>query len=190
MSCNLSQGESLPCKTYIGGVKEVFFIPSVAYDRFIAALTIDATTQVVTDIDGAASAFTAYRYELKVGAGNSFVETPEFSEEGGAAYNQELQISLLGFGAALRKELIKMVIQRKMIIVVRDSNNNLQLMGYDNGAEVSAGTIDRGIQMSDFYGRKLTFMSKTSQPAYFLAPYTAIPFDNFVSVEVSPAYDL
>ena len=161
---------------------------SAAYDTFIAALTIDLSTQVITDVAGADNTFTAFRYELKAGPGNSFIETPEFSEEGGAAYNQELQISLLGFDAVTRRELHRMVTQRKLVIIVRDFQNNLVVMGYDNGAEVSAGTIDRGIQMSDFYGRKLTFSAKTTKPACFMSPYAATPLDNFDAILVSPAY--
>jgi hypothetical protein len=188
MSCNLSQGETLPCKIFPGGIKEIFLFQTADFNGIVGGLTIDSSTKVITAIAGAADEFTAYRYELKTGAGNTFLETPEFSEEGGVAYNQELQISLLGFSAALRKELISVVANRRLLIVVRDSNNNLVLMGYDNGAEVSAGTIDRGAQLSDFHGRKLTFMAKTAQPAYFLAPFTTTPLDNFTAIDVSPAY--
>lgn len=188
MACNLSAGRELPCKEYSGGIKEVFFFGSSQYYEFIGALTIDGTNDNITAIAGSADTFQAYRYDLKPGAGNTFVENIEANEEGGLAYTQELNISLNGMTNSYRKELIQLARNRRLLIAVRDSNNNLRLMGYDNGAEVSGGSYDTGANLGDFFGTKLTFRAMTTKPAYFFAAFTSVPFDNFAAVEVLPSY--
>ncbi len=188
MACILTAGRELPCKEYSGGVKEVLFIGSNQFYDFKGALTIDGTNDNITAIAGSADTFQAFRYDLKPGAGNTFIETIEANEDGGIAYSQELNISLNGFSNTWRKELILLARNRRLLIAVRDSNENLWLMGYDNGAEVTGGSHDRGAVLSDFTGSKLTFTAMTTKPAYAFAAFTTNPFDNFAAVEVSPSY--
>lgn len=188
MACILTAGRALACKEFSGGVKEVMFMGSDVFNDFIAAITLDGTNDNITAVAGSAGAFDAYRYELKPGAGNTFVETIEANDEGGIAYNQELNISLNGLTNTYRKELITLARNRRLLVIVRDSNNSLWLMGYDNGAEVVGGSHDRGAALSDFYGSKLTFRAMTVKPAYAFAAYTSVPLDNFTAIAVSPAY--
>ena len=53
-------------------------------------------------------------------------------------------------------------------IVVRSMTDQFFLMGLDQGADVSAGTISSGSALSDFNGYGLTFTAQEVSPANFL----------------------
>ena len=64
MACSVTNGRKIPCKSAVGGIKNIFFGP---YDTATADLTPDASTGVIT-----LTTADFYKYEVK---GNSSLET-------------------------------------------------------------------------------------------------------------------
>ena len=58
-------------------------------------------------------------------------------------------------------------------VIIQDYNNNAFLMGAENGAEVSGGTIVTGAGMGDLSGYTLTLTGQELKPANFLEGATA-----------------
>ena len=53
-------------------------------------------------------------------------------------------------------------------IIVEDYNKNVFVMGLENGADVSGGTIVTGAAMGDLSGYTLTFSGMEKVPANFI----------------------
>jgi hypothetical protein len=180
MACNLSAGRLLDCKTDIGGIQEVLFAD---WNILNGSITLDANEQI-TDFDAA----TLYRFELK-GGSNSFNQEITANGDAGTVFvTQTLVIQWNNLTATYRKEMANLIRNRRLVIFVRDNNDNIAAVGLDAGAEVTAGTFANGANRGDFSGTMLTFTAECRKQANFVEPFTDVPFDNIPNATISPAY--
>ncbi len=177
MSCSLTQGFSLDCKDYIGGIKAVMFVEI----GNLGALTL--TGNAVSGI----VATTAFKYELPKGVG-SMVETIQSSVENGTIfYENVINIKIHKLTAAKRDE-IKLLAQNRLAIFVLDNNNNQWLVGHTYGADLTAGTLTSGVAFGDLNGFDLTFTSQEATPMLSCGTGSSAPFDNLSNLTVSPSF--
>lgn len=160
MACDLTLGRTEQCKDSVGGLKAVYFVNFGDFD----ALTYDATN---TDaIDSLATSANAYKYELK--GTSSFEQTFVSSRENGTTFfEQALNLTLKKLDKATHKEL-KLMAYGRPHVIVEDYNGNFFVMGLENGAEITGGTIVTGAAMGDLSGYTLTLSSQEKVPANFL----------------------
>ncbi len=168
MACDLSLGRKEPCKDVVGGIKNVYFI-----DFGDMTLTFDSTDTDV--IESVGSSVASFKYEVK---GNSSLEqTVNSSRENGTTfYEQTLNLTLHKLTKEDNKEL-KLMAYGRPHVVVEDYNKNLMIMGLENGADVSGGTIVTGAAMGDLSGYTLTLTGMETMPANFIektAPTEAV----------------
>ena len=150
MACNLTKGRLEPCKDVVGGLKAVYFTDFG---------DLGTVTKVDDEITVLSGTFTAYKYDLK--GGSSFEQAITSSRENGTTYfEQTLNLTL--------KKL-----SNRPHVAVEDYNGNVFVMGLENGAEVTGGTIVTGAAMGDLSGYTLTFVGQEVQPANFVAAPTA-----------------
>ena len=168
MSCSITNGRSLPCKSAVGGLKNIYFSN---YDADIAAL-VPAAGVITFD-----NTEEFYKYEIK---GNSSLETTITSsrENGTTFYESTLSATFTYLDSATQEE-IKLLAAGRPQVVIEDYNGNFFLMGKDHGAEVSGGTIVTGAAMGDLSGFTLTLTAQETAPPFFsdepaLATYTPI----------------
>lgn len=180
MACALTTGGTLDCKNQVGGGKEIFFAP---WDILNNSITYGASGEV-TDFDAA----TLYRYEGK-GAQLSFnQEVTANGDNNGVFYTQTVEFTLPDMTYARRSELMRMIQNRRLVIFIRDNHNTIYMVGIDQGAEVTAGTVGVGGAYADLRGAKLTFTAECRELAPMVEQYTTNPFDNIATATVSPAY--
>ena len=163
MACTLTTGRQLPCKSAFGGIKKVLF----ADFGNIGDITVGATGE--TTFDGT---LTWFEYEVK---GNSSLETTVTSsrENGTTFYTQTLNLTLTYLDAETQQELQKLAVARPYI-VVEDYYSNRFLVGAENGAECTGGTVVTGAAAGDLSGFTLTFEGMEETAPYFLdAPVSA-----------------
>ena len=167
MPCDISSGRLLACKDSVGGIKNVYFIPytSVVQDDIV----FDANEQITSF---GASAPTAYRFQLK--GGSSLDQTITSSRDNGTTYFEQALTLTLQKVDYLTNNQIKYLAWSRPIVVVEDYNNNLMVVGLENGAEVTGGTIVSGTAMGDLYGYTLTLSGMEKAPASFLTSISAI----------------
>lgn len=141
MACNVSNGRVLPCKSSVGGLKNVFFGP---YSTVTAALSPSSGSITLNDAES------FYKYEIK---GNSSVETTITSsrENGTTFYETAVNLTFTYLDVATQEQ-IKLLAHGRPQIVVEDYNGNFFLIGKDHGAEVTGGTIVTGAAMGDLSG--------------------------------------
>ena len=157
MACDLTGGRAKPCKDAVGGIRKIHFVD------FNDLGTVTLTDDEVTDIGGT---FTYHTYDVK---GNSSLETNINSsiENGTTFFEQVVNLTLHKLSKEDNKEL-KLMAYGRPHVVVEDYNKNLFLMGLENGADVSGGTIVTGAAMGDLSGYTLTLTGMEKVPANFL----------------------
>lgn len=181
MPCTLSSGRLLKCKDKIGGIKTIFL---GLHSDFTTGVVVDNSSQEIDTLPTA----NIWRYELSQAAGD-FIETITSSVENGTVFwNQVVNISLMQLTAEDRLEL-QNVAQSRLAVFVLDNNDNIWMIGQYDSAELTAGTAATGTAKGDANGYTLTFTATEKLPARRLTDMTAgIPFDNFTTITVSPAY--
>lgn len=158
MACTLTTGRKLPCKTGFGGIKKVYFAD---YDS-LGTLTLD-TDNNITAFSGSP---TWYQYDIK---GNSSLETSITSsrENGTTFYTQTLNLTLTYLDNATKEEIQLLAVSRPHI-VVEDYYGNEFLLGYENGCELTGGTIVTGAAAGDLSGFTMTFEGQEELAPYFV----------------------
>ncbi len=174
MACDLTKGRALPCRESVGGIKAVYFVDFG--DLGDITLT-SATDDTISDMDGT---FDAYKYELK--GASSVEQTINASRENGTVFfDQAVNLTLPQLSKEDNNEL-KLMAYGRPHIVVEDYNGNAYLVGRENGADVTGGTIVSGAAMGDLSGYTLTFNAMERTAANFIAGAVAgNPFEGMTS---------
>jgi hypothetical protein len=180
MACELTTGFTLGCLEGIGGVREVLI---ANFDDFTSGITFDAVTG---EVDGLPTA-TLYRYVPFRNSG-SYIETVNKNLETGTLYfSQEVGWTFGKLNQDMRNEFLN-VAKAKMIVFVRTNDDQILMIGSGEGSQLTAGTVQSGQQKADLMGYQVTTVAEELVPAIHLEPFTTVPFDNFASITVSPAY--
>ena len=161
MACLLTTGRKLPCKSAFGGIKKVLF----ADYGTIATVVVDASTKEATFTD-ASPAPVWFEFDVK---GNSSLETTVTSsrENGTTFYTQTLNLTLTYLDAKTQAELQLLAVSRPYI-VVEDYYSNRFLCGFENGMEVTGGTVVTGAAAGDLSGFTLVFEGMEETAPFFL----------------------
>ena len=177
MACNLSKGRNEVCKDSIGGLAGVYFLNYT-------------TSSFTKNADGEVTAFpsgsTVYFYQLK--GTSAYTETVNTSRENGTTFfSQELVLNLKKLTNEMTTQL-KLMSYGRPQIVVHTMNGDALLVGEEEGADVTAGTIQTGGTLGDLYGYSVTFTGQEQFPASFISgstfgnPFTALTGDGLPTV--------
>jgi len=166
MACNLTLGRNEPCKDQIAGLNAVYFI-----NYSTGSYALDAN-DVVTSFP---TSSTAYLYQLK--GANSYTETVNTSRDNGTTFfSQAVSLTLKKLDAATTKQFKLMAYGRPQI-VVQTRNGDSLLVGKNEGADMTAGTIVTGQAYGDLSGYTAVFTGNEPLPANFITGSTlANPF--------------
>jgi len=169
MACLLTRSRAEACKDTVAGIKEIYFVDY----GLLGAYTLGSSDEITNATS--ASDITAHKYLVK--GNNSFETTINASRENGTVfYEQVLNITLKKLTKEDNKELKLLAAGRPHVLVV-DYNDNVFLMGKDNGADVTAGTVSTGNALGDFNGYNLTFTAmEVSPPNFVTVDATAATF--------------
>lgn len=161
MACLLSMGRAESCKDAVGGLKNVYF---ANFDIEPTDITYDATdTDLITAITGIAN---LYKFELK---GNStFIQNINSSRENGTTFfEQVLTLELKKQDVATTKE-IKILAYSRPHVIVETNDGQYFIAGLLRGMDLSAGTIESGVNLGDYSGYKITLNGQEKTPANHL----------------------
>ena len=187
MACNLTRGLLVDCKDQIGGLKKIFFTQSYCSD-IRASATFNGTNALQMDTAGFAnwdiyggSTVNVFQYDLRPNLSSMTVNVNSDPATGTTFFEQTLSITLQKLTVAQTNEL-KLISYNRSQIFVLDTNDNVFLLGMDNGCDVSGGTAVSGAAKGDMSGYTLEFRAEEKDPMIWL-PATAgggtakYPFD-------------
>ena len=166
MACNLAAGRNEVCKDSIGGLAGVYFLnyTSSSFSQSAATQTTDPL------LTGIPSGSTLYYYQLK--GTSAYTETVNSSRENGTTFfTQELTLNLKKLTNEMTTQL-KLLAYGRPQIIVATMNGDAFLVGKDEGADLTAGTIQTGAAMGDLYGYSITMTGMEKMPAQFLSGST------------------
>ena len=158
MACALTTGRKVPCKSGFGGIKTVY----MADYGTLGTATVDA--------DGSVSALsgttTWFQFDVK---GNSSLETTITSsrDNGTTFYTQTLNLTLTYLEVETQEE-IKLIAHARPHVAVEDYYGNVFLCGFENGCELTSGTIVTGAAAGDLSGFTIVMEGIEEIPAYFV----------------------
>ena len=179
MPCLLTSGFLLECNEGVGGVKEVFFCN---WEDFQSGITLD----VNGIIDGLPTA-TIFRYQPNRNTGALTVVPTANLENGTLFYDQTVELTLGKLSNDKKKELENMS-KAKLAVFIRLYDDQVLMVGRTDGAFLTTGSYQSGKAKGDLNGYQITVNAQEPGQPDFLEAYTSVPFDNFVTITVDPAY--
>ena len=173
MACNLTRGLLVDCKDQIGGLKKIFFTQSYCSD-IRASATFNGTNVLQMDTAGFAN------WDI-YGGSTVTVNINSDPATGTTFFEQTLSLTLQKLTVAQTNEL-KLISYNRSQVFVLDNNDNVFLLGMDNGCDISGGTAVTGAAKGDMTGFTLELRAEEKDPLIWL-PATAgggtakYPFD-------------
>ena len=149
MSCALTQGYVIDCRSGMGGIKEVYLMAK----QDVASITEEAgVVSAITKDSGKRF----YKYELEK-ATASLTENFNISVQNGTQFfSPELNIVLNKLQANTRNEIL-LLSKNSLVAVVKDNNGKYWFVGKERGIELTAGNAATGVAEGDRGGYTLTF---------------------------------
>ena len=187
--CLISAARGIDCRDAIGGLKAIYFCSNYA-SNILPNLTVTASSYIITDagfdqwdIYGTptSSKVQVYKYDLVTDLSNFTTAIEADKATGSVMYNQTLNVVLHKVVAADLYQL-GLIAKNRAQIFVQDSNDNVFLMGLEDGCYLTGGdTIATGTSRSDMNGLTLNFTAKEKNPLYIIPSPTygqaQFPFD-------------
>ena len=179
MACAIQKGRGVGCKTAFAGIKNIYILD---YGTDVANATPSSGTVDLASI----SAAEFFKFEVK--GGQSSLETVVNSsrENGTTFYESTLNVTFQILDVETQEE-IKLLNRGRAHYVVEMYPNGAGvtkylLVGKDNGAEITGGTIVTGAAAGDLQGFTLTAVATEVFPPFFCT----VP-DVSATTSISPA---
>ena len=179
MACAITKGRGVGCKTAFAGIKNIYILD---YSSAIAALSDGAGT-VTLPTDASAEFF---KFEVKGGLSSLETTVTSSRENGTTFYESTLNVTFQNLDAATQEE-IKLLNRGRAHYVVElypdgAGTTKYLLLGKDNGAEITGGTIVTGAAPGDLQGFTITAVATEVFPPFF-----ATAPDVSATASISPA---
>jgi hypothetical protein len=147
MSCFISEGYTLDCRnSSVGGLKSLWILGN-------SGNTISGyTTNVDDEITSISGSGVFYKFEL-VKQSSSLTEAITVNTTSqSVVFEPTLTINLPKMATSLRNLFQNLVAQNNIFAIVLDNNDRYWSVAFQNGALVTAGTLQTGLAYSDLNG--------------------------------------
>ena len=160
MAFALTTGRKLPCKQSVGGLRTV---------SFAVFGTLGTATISGGNISALSGTPTFFKYDLKGATSSLTTNIISSRDTGTTVYESTLELTFTHLDVATQEE-IKLLAAARPHVVVEDNNesSNSMMVGFHQGAEVTAGTIVSGAAYTDLSGFTLTFTATEAIPPLFV----------------------
>ena len=184
MACDITRGRLIDCKDQIGGLKAIYICKT--YNNNINAVATINTTEMTTAgfatwSGESGGATTVFKYDLVPNLSSMTVNINSDAANGTSFFTQTLSVTLQKIDHDMTNELRLMAYSRAQIFV-QDTNDNVFLLGIDNGCHVSGGTVVTGAAKADMTGYTIEWSAEEKNaliqlPASAGAATAKYPFD-------------
>jgi len=157
MACDLANGRKLPCKDQKGGIKNLYFANYDAYGIVVAS-------DIVTGLGTLAEVF---KWELK-GTANTSTQTMTTSRDNGTTFFSQVVAGTLPYLTPEAQNELTLMAYGRPIVFVEDYNGNITIVGLENGAELTGGTVVTGGASGDLTGFTIELTAEEKRGAPFL----------------------
>jgi len=184
LNCGTLAGRSIECADVVGGLKAVYFADSFMDLTTIATAT--ESTGVMEDLhadDGSESGtYQVYKYELRPELSSMTINIQADTNNGTVFYEQTLSLMFHKLKAVDSNKIVELA-KGRLNAYVLDNNDQVYVLGAENGLDISGGNLTTGTSFGDMNGFQLDFSGRELYPVWFLPEpsdptATAFPFDN------------
>ena len=196
-TCAVTAAVGISCKDSIGGLRNIYVVDNY-YENIEETDTVTGTSFLVTDFGmpswrnaagNVPTTITVYRYALKPNLSSLTITTNADATNGTTFYTQSLSVTLQKLDPATAYQLRLLAYGRSQIFV-QDNNDNIMLLGYNNGVDVTGGTAITGVAKGDLAGftveaqgeERAPYMQITGTPVPGDAKY---PFDKLAAADIA-----
>ena len=192
MACNLTLGRKVDCKDSIGGLKMIYILPNFC-SNIEASATIANLEMTDADFadwdtfgDPTSSKQTLLQYDLRPDLSSMTVNITSDPATGTTFFNQTLSITLQKINHDSTNQL-RLAAYNRSQIFVRDSMDNIFLLGMNGGVNVTGGTMVTGAAKGELSGYTVEFSADEKLPPIQVQPTagpstTNYPWDNLTDV--------
>ncbi len=175
MACLISSGRKIPCKSAVGGIKNIFF----------ADYGTLGTAQIAAgEITAFAGTPDWFQFDIKNTATTMETAITSSRDNGTTFYDTTLSMTLT-FQDKATQEQLKLLAVARPHVAVEDYNGNYWVVGLYNGADLNGGSIQTGGSMDSLTGYSgLTFNAQETAPPYFVTP--AVITADVSAVQIDP----
>ena len=174
MACLITSGRKIPCKSAVGGIKNIFFADFG---------TLGDATIVAGEITAFAGTPDWFQFDIKNSATTLETAITSSRENGTTFYDTTVSMTLT-FQDKATQEQLKLLAVARPHVCVEDYNNNYFVVGLLNGGDVNGGTIATGGAMGDLTGYTLTVNAQEVNPPFFVTP--AVITADVSAVQIDP----
>ena len=183
MACDLTRGRLIDCKDTIGGLKAIYIAKS--YSNNVSAVsTINATEMTTAGFatwSCCGGTVEVFKYDLVPNLSSMTVNINSDNANGTTFFTQTLSATLQKIDHDMTNEL-RLIAYSRAQIFVQDSNDNVFLLGIDNGCHVSGGTVITGTAKGDLNGYTIEWSAEENNaliqlPASAGSATAKFPFD-------------
>ena len=184
LNCGTLAGRSIECADVVGGLKAVYFADS--FMDLTTVATITESTGVMEELhadDGSESGtYQVYKYELRPELSSMTINIQADTNNGTVFYEQTLSLMFHKLKAVDSNKIVELA-KGRLNAYVLDNNDQVYVLGAENGLDISGGNLTTGTSFGDMNGFQLDFSGRELYPVWFLpSPVTpsatAFPFDN------------
>lgn len=163
MSCAIANGRTEQCKDSISGISNIFFINFGE----IATVTYSGTApDLGDDIQAITGVSKLYKYELK--GANGFDQNILSSRANGTTVFEQMLTAQFKRQDVATTKNIKFIAYGRPYIVIQSRSNQFWLMGLTEGADVESGSINTGVEYTDYNGYQIVMKATEQKPANWL----------------------
>ncbi len=176
MACNLTLGgRTLPCKTAVGGIKNVWIMTSRSGSTG-SAFVPGMYTAPVSGAIAAATAATTFKDYASPKNVSTFTQTVNSSAENGIIFYQQVLSLVLSKEVAADVIELREMKKGRLAIIIEDYNGNKFVMGHLRGSEISGGTLNSGTAAGDLSGMTIEFTAEEQTPSPLVGTGTNMTF--------------
>ena len=174
MACLISSGRKIPCKSAVGGIKNIFFADFG---------TLGTATIAAGEITAFSGSPVWFQFDIKNTATTMETAITSSRDNGTTFYDTTLSMTLT-FQDKATQEQLKLLAVARPHVCVEDQNGNYFVVGLLNGGDVNGGTIVTGGAMGDLTGYTLTVNAQEVNPPFFVT--STVITDDASVVQIDP----
>lgn len=157
MACSIVQGYEIACRDSVGGVREIYIAEFSNVQSYVES---SGVVTAITMVSG--TKFYTYQLEKE---NAQFDDNGAGSLENGTTYHEGTLTFTMKKMSASMQNSIKVLMQSRLVVLVKDNNDTVYCMGLTRGADCLQVATSTGKAFGDMSGATVTITSKEPAPA-------------------------
>lgn len=195
LSCGTLSGRSIDCTDVVGGLKAIYFAST--FQDLLAVATATESTGLLDGMpadDGSTTtgSYTVYKYELRPELSSMTINISADTNNGTVFYEQTLSLMFHKLKPADGGKIVELA-KSRLNTYVLDNNDQVYVLGAENGLDISGGNLTTGTSFGDMNGFQLELSGRELFPVWFLPaptvgatdyPFDGVTFPGTVAVDI------